>query len=191
MGKWIGFFVFVFIGSSLLSAWMIGGDGLAAARLNESLTSSDTTITVISTSGFYSGGGEIVIDKEHLTYTGLTDTSFTGVTRGYAGTDAVTHNSEAMIYTLYTDQVNQAMGYQVVTNTANGGANINVLTMGFGFLFNNLPQMLTFNFNFLQGDLAIIQYFMFAGSISVIIGIGLLFINVATTLIKSFTGGVG
>ncbi len=53
---------------------------------------SDTTIPVVSTSGF-PAAGILRIDSEQMSYTGTTATSFTGVTRGINGTMAATHSS--------------------------------------------------------------------------------------------------
>jgi hypothetical protein len=52
-------------------------------------TDSVTTITVASTSGFDSAG-TIVIGNETITYTGTTNTTFTGATRGAGSTTAAT-----------------------------------------------------------------------------------------------------
>lgn len=54
-------------------------------------------ITVLSTYGF-STTGSILIDTEIITYTGLTTTTFTGCTRGAAGSTAATHARGAVVY---------------------------------------------------------------------------------------------
>lgn len=75
------------------------------------LNSSDTTITVASTTGF-SSTGTIVIDAEVITYTGLTSTTFTGCTRGSNQSMAVNHarrqNGDGTFQPVY---VNQVLGY--------------------------------------------------------------------------------
>jgi len=50
------------------------------------------TITVKSTTGF-SSSGTLQIDSEQFTYTGVTATTFTGVTRAVSGTSAAAHNA--------------------------------------------------------------------------------------------------
>jgi hypothetical protein len=59
----------------------------------------ETTLVVDSTSGF-SDTGTLIIDSEYVEYTGLTDTEFTGCTRGALGTVAFNHllNSEVIQY---------------------------------------------------------------------------------------------
>lgn len=64
--------------------------------LNGSITDSDATITVDSTSGFDSAGS-IVIEDETITYTGVTSTTFTGCTRGANGTTAASHADNATV----------------------------------------------------------------------------------------------
>ena len=49
------------------------------------LSSSNTTVTVTSTTGFSSPTGTLLIDSETITYTGTTGTTFTGCTRGVSG----------------------------------------------------------------------------------------------------------
>jgi hypothetical protein len=64
------------------------------------LSNSNTTVTVTSTTGFTTTGS-ILIDQETITYTGITPTTFTGCTRGVSGTGsgaATTHaNGTAVI----------------------------------------------------------------------------------------------
>ena len=53
--------------------------------LSNNITSESTTIQVESTKGFPSQYGLLKIDDEIITYTGLTETSFTGCIRGFSG----------------------------------------------------------------------------------------------------------
>lgn len=50
------------------------------------LSNSNTTVTVTSTTGFSTPTGTLLIDSETITYTGTTGTTFTGCTRGVSGT---------------------------------------------------------------------------------------------------------
>lgn len=63
------------------------------------LSNSNTTVTVTSTTGF-TATGSILIDSETITYTGITGTTFTGCTRGVSGTGsgaATTHANGAAV----------------------------------------------------------------------------------------------
>jgi hypothetical protein len=63
------------------------------------LSNSNTTVTVTSTTGFTSTG-KILIDSETISYTGVTATTFTGCTRGLSGAGsgaAATHANGASV----------------------------------------------------------------------------------------------
>ena len=60
-------------------------------------TDSVNTLTVDSTAGF-EDSGYIRIGTEVIGYTGKTDTSFTGLTRGAAGTTAIAHSVDDQIF---------------------------------------------------------------------------------------------
>jgi len=60
------------------------------------LSNSNTTVTVTSTTGFSTPTGTLLIDQETITYTGTTGTTFTGCTRGVNGAGsgaAATHTN--------------------------------------------------------------------------------------------------
>ena len=59
---------------------------------------SGTTITVASTTGFPSTGTNYIkVDNEEISYTGLTSTTFTGITRNVRGTTNATHSTGATV----------------------------------------------------------------------------------------------
>ena len=63
------------------------------------LSNSNTTVTVTSTTGF-TATGRILIDSETISYTGVTATTFTGCTRGLSGAGsgaAATHANGAAV----------------------------------------------------------------------------------------------
>ncbi len=66
---------------------------------SDGINTTDTTITVDSTSVFPSSG-TIQIDDEKITYTNTTSTTFTGCTRGTSGTTAASHSDNAVVYSL-------------------------------------------------------------------------------------------
>ena len=62
-----------------------------------------TTINVASTTGFPSSGTNFIqVDNEEISYTGLTATSFTGITRNVRGTTNASHSNGATV-TNYSD----------------------------------------------------------------------------------------
>lgn len=85
-------------GFSSASSLLIGN--ASAQMVETSLPSAaliSGNITVLSTYGF-SAAGSILIDTEIITYTGVTATTFTGCTRGAAGSSAATHARGAVVY---------------------------------------------------------------------------------------------
>lgn len=87
------------------SVTVLAGTGRTA------LNSTDTTITVASTTGFTSTGA-LLIDSEVVTYTGTTSTTFTGCTRGAQGSSAVTHTRRQLALSTFADiEVKQILGY--------------------------------------------------------------------------------
>ena len=66
-------------------------------EVNGAINDTVTTVTVDSTTGF-EDSGFIRIGTEVLAYTGKTATSFTGLTRGAAGTTAASHSDDADIF---------------------------------------------------------------------------------------------
>ena len=66
-----------------------------AINMAGNFSASATTLTVDDTTGF-TAAGTLKIGSEYMTYTGLTGTTFTGITRGHSGTAAI-HNDDAVI----------------------------------------------------------------------------------------------
>ncbi|HAO92809.1 MAG TPA: hypothetical protein DCR11_02765, partial [Deltaproteobacteria bacterium] len=73
------------------------GPYYGSTALDGNHSASATVITVASTTGFTSPGA-IRIDSEDICYTGMTATTFTGVTRGCNLTTAAAHTTGAVVY---------------------------------------------------------------------------------------------
>ena len=63
---------------------------IGSTVLSSNIDKTDTTISVSSTKGFPDDYGLLKIDNEIITYTGKTDTSFTGCIRGFSGVTGYT-----------------------------------------------------------------------------------------------------
>ena len=70
-----------------INSYVTQEDEIQTTTTSTTHTDSVTTITVSSTTGFDSSG-TLFIGNEHVTYTGTTSTTFTGVTRGANDTTA-------------------------------------------------------------------------------------------------------
>lgn len=174
MSKLITFFLFVFIGASILSAVMGGGGGIVSTRLAAAATSTDNVITVDSTDGFLKQD-YIMIGSEKILFTNKTVVApfqFTGCVRGYGGTDPDSHSIDAMVYSADASVVNSALGFSIAATADSMGLWATV-TIPFYFMTRTLPRIVSMNFSFLQGDLAIIGWLFFAAGIGLIITLGI------------------
>jgi hypothetical protein len=82
-------------GAGLWGGYVLGAQ---QTTLSADLNSTNTTITVTSTTGFSNATGTVLINSELATYTGNTATTFTGATRGANGTVAATHANGTIVY---------------------------------------------------------------------------------------------
>ena len=100
---------------------------VGVTTLSEDISGASTTINVSSTKGYPAEYGLLKIDDEIITYTGKTDTSFTGCIRGFSGITGYNVgissfiddvNKESLIFesTSASDHKADAAGTQSVTN---------------------------------------------------------------------------
>lgn len=160
MSKLVTFFLFMFVGMSILSSVMEGGGGMNSTILTDNCTSTDTTITVQNTNGFLDAD-YLIIEEETILYSGKTDTTFTGLSRGQDGTDAESHGLNEPVYTLDTSTLNHALGYNIAATTDTMGVWA-VVTIPYNFLTKTIPKLVVLNWSFMTGDLQIIGFFWFA-----------------------------
>lgn len=171
MSKLTTFFIFLFIGCTILSAVMEGGGGVVSVALATTIDDDDTTLEVASTTDFLDSDW-VMIGTEKISYTGRTATTFTGCTRGYDGTTARSHASGEIVYTKGASVVNNALGFNVAA-TADSMGWWATITIPFYFLTRSLPNIVAMNFSFLSGDLAVIGLLFFAAGAGLIITIAL------------------
>jgi hypothetical protein len=89
----------------------LGTDNGVIDSLAEDLDDSETSIDV-SDATRLPNSGVIQIDAEKISYTGITDQTLTGATRGVSGTDATTHTSGATVAEVKDEYV-YAIGHPV------------------------------------------------------------------------------
>ena len=70
--------------------------GTATTSLTASINASQTTLTVESVAGLFSDG-TVTIGSEEISYTGITDLTLTGLTRGINSTTAASHSDNATV----------------------------------------------------------------------------------------------
>jgi len=70
--------------------------GTATTSLTASINASQTTLAVESVAGLFSDG-TVTIGSEEISYTGITDLTLTGLTRGINSTTAASHSDNATV----------------------------------------------------------------------------------------------
>ena len=95
-----------------------------STTLSGAITNVQTTIPVVTTTGF-STAGAIIIGAELITYTGLTATSFTGCTRGAAGSPNKSHNSGDAVNGAQVAVANTPTLLQLNTQDLSNGVTLN------------------------------------------------------------------
>lgn len=113
-----------------------------STTLTANITNVQTTIPVVSTSGF-SNAGAIIIGMELITYTGKTATSFTGCTRGVANSPNTTHNSGAFVNGAQVAIANTPTLLQLNTTSFSNGVTLNTATQEISVAVGG-----TYNFTF-------------------------------------------
>jgi hypothetical protein len=98
-----------------------------STTLTGNITNIQTTIPVVTTSGF-SSTGAIFIDAELITYTGITATSFTGCTRGAAGSPNKSHTSGTSVNGAQVAVANTPTLLQLNTQDLSNGVTLNTST---------------------------------------------------------------
>ncbi len=68
---------------------------VSSVKLSKNISATDSEIFVPSTSGYPDEYGLLKIDDEIITYTGKTDTSFTGCIRGFSGVTGFDDSTKA------------------------------------------------------------------------------------------------
>ncbi|MBT9168445.1 MAG: hypothetical protein DDT19_01790 [Syntrophomonadaceae bacterium] len=99
----------------------IGQAPATLTTLSAAMDATQTTATVVSTTG-YPSAGTLLIGSEAMTYTGTTATTFTGLTRGALGTTAATHALGATVNNyLQTILATMTTPRMVITGDGNVG----------------------------------------------------------------------
>jgi len=81
-----------------LGSWGGEAAGAFTSTLNGAISDSATSLTLADASLFPSTGTNfIIIGSEEISYTGVTDNTLTGLTRGVAGTTAASHSDGATV----------------------------------------------------------------------------------------------
>jgi hypothetical protein len=150
-GKAITFFLLALLAFGLYMAVLNGGGGVADTTLTATISTNDTTIPVVSTTGFLSSD-YIYIGNEEILYSSNNATAFLGCTRGYGQSEVATHAAGAAIYTGEVSSINQALGFnigQVIT----GWGPLCIIIIPVNFLTMTIPRMIAQSAAFFSGSI--------------------------------------
>ena len=172
----------LFVIFTFFSSIMEGSGGLNATKLNGAVTSAGVTLTVDSTVGFMTAD-VVIIGDEEIAYTGTTAVSFTGCTRGYNSTLAVDHTDNSQVYSPSSGVLNRALGFNVSSTGATAGT-FAVITMTWNFLVKAVPNLIMWNYSFLEGQLVYVRYLLMAIGVGLVLYYGFAAINAAMGILK-------
>lgn len=169
---------------TILSGSVSNGGGVLVTVLTSNLSATGTTITVRSTENFLDTD-YITIGQEKILYSSKDSTHFYVATggRGYDGTTESAHLINEKVYTPEATILNESMNVNVKAVAANSGA-FAIVQIPLYFFIHVIPNLVTFNFAFLQGDAAIIGYLFMACAAGFVISFGLSMLWVAAGLVK-------
>ncbi len=149
------FFVFTFTAITILGAIIDGHTGFATTTLTSSVAVDDLTISVHRTQGFPSSG-VLILDAETICYSGVSSTTFTGLTRGCRNTAAAEHSTVVRVYSQGPGLVNTLVGFDISSAFSDGG--FVGLAKGVYTSLKNLPsfanaiaKMVMWDYSFLEG----------------------------------------
>lgn len=81
----------------------LGIQAYQTAELNANITDVDVTLTIKNSTGTFYTTGEVWIDSELISYTGISGNDLTGLTRGVDITDAAIHTEDSDVYLVSQD----------------------------------------------------------------------------------------
>ena len=159
MNKLVAFFLFMMVGCGMLVGIMGGGGGVVNTYLTADISSTDTVLPVASTRDFL-GEDYVFVANEKVFYTGTNGTAFTGCTRGYGNTTAISHDSGARVNTAVASAINYALGFNIVAVQDTWGW-ASIVAIPIMFFVRTIPQVIRMSTNLLTGDLAIISWLFY------------------------------
>jgi len=193
----MAFFTFVFIMCQIIVIAISGG-GMAATSLDAAIDEDDVILSVKSTANFLSATPGVPAylilsgsGSEIVSYTGSTDTTFTGVVRGEVDPqtgeqyESISHGIGAKVMTTNVGAIDSFMGYNVGSAQGVVGTIKVVVASGVAIL-RNVPRMLAWDYPWFQGQAAILRYPLFALSAGFVWALAMVFLQLAQGILRLF-----
>jgi len=156
------FYIMVTVFASVMN----GGGGLSTSQLTQNVVVGATTIYAKNVTGFLAAD-YITIDGEEMNYSSV-DTTANTFTLASAAVNS--HKIGAYVYSPETKLINDALGFNVGALTTNLGF-FALPVIGWKFFTVTLPNVLTLQLPFADGDFAFIGYLWLAMTIGIFFAI--------------------
>lgn len=154
---------------------------MTTTSLTADHTSVEDTLNVSNTEGFLKSSW-VQMGNEKVKYTNKTATTFTGLTRGYDNTEAVSHDSGDRVYSPDSEVLNSALGFNVASTGSTVGA-ISIPVAATSFVFVTMPRIILWNYSWLQEG-----YLVYLRIVMSFISVG--FVIYMSYMIASALGGI-
>ena len=182
--KMFSFFAFCFVCGTFLSGIMEGETAYAVTLLTADINATATTIAVVNTADFLDGPDDVYIGAEKVTYTNKDATHFLGISRGIEGTEATAHGAGTKVKNESSNILNNILGYNVATTAASYGTTAAIVGLGWN-LINAIPRMIAWNYNYLDGQLALAKYLiLWPISTGFVFSLGMVFITTVMSIFR-------
>jgi len=168
---------------------MVSGDSsYATTKITVDIATSDSNFTmhVLNTEGFRDAG-YLEIDNEVFDYNGKTEDTFLYCNHAAKGTTTASHSAGTLVYSEATGSVNAALGFQVVGTDSN----VNIMSFGWNFFTKTVPQLITFDYIFLEdGPLQYVRQLLLVISIGFIFMMCYMIVSAFGSLLQNIFRGV-
>ena len=164
------FFVFATLCAAILDGVMGGTTGMSTSILTADLSSTGTTANVQNATFFEPAPAVVTIGDELMCYSGKTDTTLTGLTRGKrcasnARTTSVVseHLAGRRVYSEAPGMFNEIIGFDVAASFSEGGFSgairgiVSTIRLAPEFILV-LGRMVMWDFSFLTGPYVYVRY---------------------------------
>lgn len=137
--------------AQIISVTIDGGQALLSTTLTSDMSRTEVSnLPVVSTDGFQSSG-ILRVGEEVITYQSKSATAFLSLSRGQGQTDTSGHRSGTRVFDETSGTLNSGITFKAAETLSEGGT-FSVLIAGKDFIIHDFPQMLTWDYSFLQGD---------------------------------------
>lgn len=193
MGRWVTFFLLVFICGTIIAGSLDYQVVYAVTSLSSSIDDDDATITVVDTTNFPpatspASGRRLGIGSEVIIYSGLTDTQFTGLTRGASDpqtgqtTEAATHSSGAKVMSMTARTISNISAINLITSGVTFGSLAGyVLT---GTALRDLFKTLTWDYPWFRGNWVFARIPLLALSGGFLWAMAIVFLQIAQGILR-------